>query len=113
MATKDTGASFAIGGGLVTTAYSASPTQPRSPAPRRRTVAWPKVSGSGIWLMPVTVAALLALGIVMALFLLTTGAVEDVADVVGLGALTDTLLAIVRWPLWCSSCSRWSTGCSC
>ena len=28
--------------------------------------------------MPVTVAALLALGIVMALFLLTTGAVEDV-----------------------------------
>ena len=102
VATKDTGASFAIGGGLVTTAYSTSLytaafTRGAAAAHGRlaEKVSWKR----RLWLMPVTVAALLALGIVMALFLLTTGAVEDVADVVGLGGLTDTLLSIVRWPL--------------
>jgi membrane protein len=102
IATQDTGASFALGGGLITTAYSASLytaafTRGAAAAHGRlaERVSWKR----RLWLMPVTVAALLAVGIALALLLMTTGAVEDIADVVGLGALTDSLLKAVRWPL--------------
>jgi membrane protein len=102
IATKDTGASFAVGGGLITTAYSASLytaafTRGAAAAHGRlaEKVSWRR----RLWLMPVTVAALLAVGAGLALLLLTTGAVEDIADVVGLGAVTDGLLKLVRWPM--------------
>jgi membrane protein len=102
IATKDTGASFALGGGLITTAYSASLytaafTRGAAAAHGRlaERVSWKR----RLWLMPVTVAALLAAGLALALLLMTTGAVESIADVVGLGALTSSLLSILRIPL--------------
>lgn len=102
IATKDTGASFAIGGGLITTAYSASLytaafTRGAAAAHGRLAakVSWKR----RLWLMPVTVAALLALGTALALLLMTTGAVENVSDAVGLGGITDALLSILRYPL--------------
>jgi membrane protein len=102
IATKDTGASFALGGGLITTAYSASlytAAFTRGAAAARGRLA-EKVSWKRrLWLMPVTVAALLAVGIALALLLMTTGAVADVADAVGLGGVTSTLLSLLRWPV--------------
>jgi membrane protein len=102
IATKDTGASFALGGGLITTAYSASLytaafTRGAAAAHGRlaERVSWKR----RLWLMPVTVAALLAAGLALALLLMTTGAVESIADVVGLGGLTSSLLSILRIPL--------------
>lgn len=102
IATRDTGASFAIGGGLITTAYSASLytaafTRGAAAAQGRlaEKVPWKR----RLWLMPVTVAALLAVGIALALLLVTTEAVADVADVVGLGAVTSTLLSLLRVPV--------------
>jgi membrane protein len=102
IATKDTGATFALGGGLITTAYSASLYTAAftrgAAAARGRMVA--KVSWKRrLWLMPVTVAALLAVGLALALLLMTTGAVADVAEAVGLGGVTSSLLAILRIPL--------------
>jgi membrane protein len=102
IAEKDTGASFALGGGLITTAYSASLytaafTRGAAAAQGRELerVTWKR----RLWLMPVTVTALLALGLALALLLIAAGAVESVADVVGLGALTSDVLAVARWPL--------------
>lgn len=102
IAERDTGAGLALGGGLITTAYSASLytaafTRGAAAAQGRETgrVSWKR----RLWLMPVTVSALLALGAALALLLVASGAVEDVADVVGLGALTSGLVSIVRWPL--------------
>ena len=102
IATKDTGASFAIGGGLITTAYSASlytAAFTRSAAAARGHLAQKVPWRRRLWLMPVTVAALLGLGIALALLLMTTGAVENVADAIGLGAVTDALLSLLRFPL--------------
>jgi membrane protein len=102
IAEKDTGASFAIGGGLITTAYSASlytAAFSRSAAAAHGR-AWDRVTWKRrLWLVPVTILALLGLGIALSLLLITAGAVEDVADVVGLGSLTSELLSIARWPL--------------
>jgi membrane protein len=102
IATHNTGASFAVGGGLITTAYSASLytaafTRGAAAAHGRlaERVSWTR----RLWLMPVTVAALLTLGIALALLLMTSGAVEHVADAVGLGGVTDALLSILRFPL--------------
>jgi membrane protein len=102
IATKDTGATFAIGGGLITTAYSASLytaafTRGAAAAHGRlaEKVPWKR----RLWLMPVTVAALLAVGVALALVLMTSGAVADIADVVGLGGITKSLLSLLRWPL--------------
>lgn len=102
IATKDTGASFALGGGLITTAYSASlytAAFTRGAAAARGRLAEKVSWRRRLWLMPVTVAALLAVGIALALLLMTTGAVADVADAVGLGGVTSTLLSLLRWPL--------------
>jgi membrane protein len=100
--TKDTGASFAIGGGLITTAYSASlytAAFSRGAAAAHGRLA-EKVSWKRrLWLMPVTVAALLAVGVALALLLMTTGAVADVAGAVGLGGITSKLLSLLRWPV--------------
>ena len=102
IATKDTGASFAIGGGLLTTAYSASLytaafTRGAAAAHGRlaEKVSWKR----RLWLMPVTVAALLGLGLALAALLLTTGAVDNIAEAIGLGAVSQTFLKILRFPL--------------
>jgi membrane protein len=102
IATKDSGATFAIGGGLITTAYSASLytaafTRGAAAAHGRLAarVSWQR----RLWLMPVTVTALLGVGIALALLLMTSGAVADIADVVGLGGLTSSLLSLLRLPL--------------
>jgi membrane protein len=99
---RDTGAGLALGSGLITTAYSASlytAAFVRSAAAAQgrtsKHVTWKK----RLWLMPLTIAALLALGATLGLLLLTTGAVHDVADAVGLGGITSGLLSVVRWPL--------------
>ena len=102
IATKDTGASFAIGGGIVTTAYSASlytAAFTRSAAAAHSRLAAKVPWKRRLWLMPVTVAALLAVGVALALLLMTTGAVADLADVVGLGGITESLLSLLRWPV--------------
>jgi membrane protein len=102
IATRDTGAGFAIGGGLITTAYSASlytAAFTRGAAAARGHLAEKVPWKRRLWLMPVTVAALLGLGIALALLLLTTGAVEDVASAVGLGGVTKTLLELLRYPV--------------
>jgi membrane protein len=102
IAEQDTGAGLALGGGLITTAYSASlytaafaraaaAAQGRPPA----TVSWKR----RLVLMPMTVGALLALGVALGLLLMTSGAVRDVANVVGIGGITSGLLSVVRWPL--------------
>jgi membrane protein len=102
LAERDTGAGFALGAGLVTTAYSASLytaafTRAGAAAHGRPTqsVPWRR----RLLLMPLTVGSLLVLGVVLALLLLTGSAVEDVADVVGLRGLTSGVLSVVRWPL--------------
>jgi membrane protein len=102
IATKDTGATFAIGGGLITTAYSASLytaafTRGAAAAHGRlaEKVPWKR----RLWLMPVTVVALLAVGVALALLLMTSGAVADIADAVGLGGITKSLLSLLRWPV--------------
>jgi membrane protein len=102
IADRDTGAGLAVGGGLITTAYSASLytaafVRAAAVAQGRTTkqVTWKK----RLWLMPLTVTALLALGAALGLLLLTTGAVHDVADAVGLGGITSGVLSVVRWPL--------------
>jgi membrane protein len=101
IATQDTGATFAIGGGLITTAYSASlytASFTRGAAAARGDLAERVSWKRRLWLMPVTVAALLGLGVALALLLLTTGAVEDVAGAIGLGGVTDALLSLLRFP---------------
>jgi membrane protein len=102
LADRDTGAGLAIGGGLITTAYSASlytAAFARGAAAAHGRLA-EKVSWKRrLWLMPVTVTALLALGVALSLLLIATGALEEVADVVGLSGLTSTLLSILRWPI--------------
>jgi membrane protein len=102
LAQRDTGAGVALGGGLITTAYSASLYTAAftrgAAAAQGRTVA--RVSWKRrLLLMPATVAALLALGAALGLLLATSGAVADVADVVGLGGLTAHLLSLLRFPL--------------
>ena len=100
--TQDTGASFAVGGGLITTAYSASlytAAFSRSAAAAQgrevTKVSWKR----RLWLMPVTVAALLGLGIALGALLLTSDAVDEVAELVGLGVVTDALVKVIRLPL--------------
>jgi membrane protein len=102
IATKDTGATFAIGGGLITTAYSASlytAAFTRGAAAAHGRVVTKVPWRRRLWLMPVTVAALLAVGVALALLLMTSSAVAGIADVVGLGGLTNALLSVLRWPL--------------
>lgn len=102
IATKDTGAGLAVSGGLITTAYSASlytAAFTRGAAAARGRLAERVSWRRRLWLMPVTVAALLTVGIALALVFMTTGAVEDVAGVVGLGALTDSLVGLLRIPV--------------
>jgi membrane protein len=102
IATRDTGANFAIGGGLITTAYSASlytAAFTRGAAAAHGRLATKVPWKRRLWLMPVTVAALLAVGVGLALLLMTTGAVAGVANAVGLGGITKSLLALLRWPV--------------
>ena len=102
VALRDTGAGVALGSGLLTTAYSASlytAAFARAGAAAHgrlmEAVSWKR----RLWFIPVTVGALLVLGAALALLLLTSGAVEDVAGVIGLGGLTSGLLSIARWPV--------------
>jgi membrane protein len=98
----DTGASLALGGGLLTTAYSASlytAAFTRGAAAAHGQPVARVALRRRLWLMPVTVAALLALGVALGLLLLTGSAVGGIAGVVGLGGLTGGLLAVARWPV--------------
>ena len=99
---QDAGAGFAFGGGLLTTAYSAS--LYAAAFTRGAAAAHGQAYARVPWkrrlvLVPVTVGSLLGLGIALGALLLTGDAVEGIADVVGIGALTSGLLDLARWPL--------------
>jgi membrane protein len=102
IATKDTGAGLAIGSGIITTAYSTSLyaaafTRGAAAAHGRlaEKVSWRR----RLWLMPVTVGAVLAVGVALALLLMSSGALADIADAVGTGGITKSLLSLLRLPV--------------
>ena len=99
---QDTGAGVALGGGLITAAWSVSlytAAFERAAAAAQGTpfarVPWRR----RLWLMPVTVLAVIALGVALGFLLLTGEGLAAVADAVGLGGLTSGASAVVRWPL--------------
>jgi membrane protein len=99
---EDTGASFGIGGGILTIAYTTSLyttafARGAAAAQGREDVRVPLKRR--LLLIPLTLTSLLALGIALGALVLTGDVVHDVADVVGLGGLTSGLLSVLRWPL--------------
>ena len=99
---QDAGAGVAFGGGILTTAWSAS--LYTAAFARGAAAAYGDVYARvpwrrRLWLMPVTIASLLALGLALGLLLLTGTAVEAIAGAIGLGGLTSEVFAVARWPL--------------
>lgn len=99
---RDTGAGVALGGGLLTTAYSASlytAAFERAAAAAQGRAAVRVPIRRRLVLMPLTIASLLGLGVALGVVLATGGVVRAIAGAIGISGLTDTLLALARWPL--------------